>query len=69
MNPAELFQAADEAWWMLVQELCGDDAQDLRYTHIARGAEGSALRAAFDARSAAHDAWLAANNCGAAVTS
>ena len=60
------FQAADDAWMAKLVALCGEDAQDLRYASIARGESGSPLRTAFDARSAAHDAWLVSQNCGPA---
>ena len=61
------FQAADDAWEAeLVAAFGKDAAGDLRFTRLGRGDEGSALRRTYDARTAAHDAWLAANNCGPA---
>lgn len=56
------FHEADNAWWNLLVGLYGDDAGTLRYTGLARGDEGSNLRVAFDARSKAHNDWLAAVN-------
>jgi len=64
---AAAFQAADDAWQVELERLFGRNAGDLRYTSHGRGEKGSDLRSLFDARSAAHNAWLAANNCGPAT--
>jgi hypothetical protein len=63
---AEAFNTADLVWHNALVEIFGKDAGDMRYTSHGRGAEGTALRAAFDARCAAHDAWLASRNMGPA---
>lgn len=53
------FTATDQVWQDLLEARFGKDAGTMRYTSFGRGAEGSALRAAFDSRTAAHNAWLA----------
>lgn len=53
-------QAADDAWQLELQAAFGVAAQDMRYRPEGRGAEGSSLRAAYLARVAALEAWLAA---------
>ena len=51
------FKAADDAWQVQLVATFGKDAADVRYTSHANGAEGTALRAAWDARKAASDSW------------
>jgi hypothetical protein len=53
----ERFQRADDAWMAELVRIWGKDAGDVRYTSHARGDAGSTLRALYDARNAASDAW------------
>jgi hypothetical protein len=63
----EAFQRADDIWQIALESVWGVNASFIRRTSYAQGEEGSDLRKAFDAREEAHNAWLAANNCGKAV--
>ncbi len=54
------FDAADDAWWQEVKATFGKSAADVRYTRYAHGEEGTTLRALWDARCAASDAWTTA---------
>lgn len=51
------FQAADDVWSIELQLTFGKEAGQARYEARGRGEEGSALRAAHDAREAARNAW------------
>jgi DNA-binding FadR family transcriptional regulator len=63
------FYSADADWWIALVQHCGNErtARDLRYCSLSRGEPGSALRAAYDARTAAHEAWMEAANLGRVV--
>lgn len=54
------FQLADDIWQIALEYEFGVRASNMRYTDQGRGAEGSKLRAAYDARVKAHDDWQAA---------
>ena len=51
------FEAAEKAWIVQLVATFGKDAYDMHYTSHAKGEPGTALRAAWDARKAASDAW------------
>ena len=53
----QAFIAADDAWQVQLFATFGPNAEDMRYTSHAKGEPGTALRAAWDARKAASDAW------------
>ncbi len=50
-------QATDDAWQVELVRYFGKNAGDFRYTKHGRGEEGSTLRKAYDARTAAQEAW------------
>jgi hypothetical protein len=54
------FEAADNAWQAELVNTFGVHASDLRYTSHGRGENGTALRAAYEARRVASDAWTRA---------
>lgn len=54
------FDAADAAWQAELEAAFGKAAGDARYQPHGRGAEGTALRATYEAREAARIAWEAA---------
>lgn len=49
----------DEAWSKELVRCYGKDAGDVRYSDIGRGTAGSHLRALFNARMEAQEAWHA----------
>lgn len=51
------FDAADAVWQTELDAAFGNGAGDARYQHHGRGNEGTALRAAYEAREAARIAW------------
>ncbi|MFA5897873.1 MAG: hypothetical protein WC829_02045 [Hyphomicrobium sp.] len=51
------FRLADDAWQAALVDVFGRDACNARYAPAGHGAEGSALRAAYDARTQALDIW------------
>ncbi len=53
-------QAADDAWMAELLATFGAAAQTVRYKLAAKGEPGSSLRAAWDARYAALQAWFKA---------
>lgn len=54
------FEVADDIWQIALEFEFGINAADMRYRLEGRGAEGSKLRAAYDARMAAMRAYEAA---------
>lgn len=54
---AQAFETADHAWHAELVRLFGDAAGTVRYTRFAQGEAGTTLRALYEARSAASDAW------------
>jgi hypothetical protein len=53
------FQVADDAWSAELRRIFGKNAGQARYEPRGKGAEGSNLRQAHDAREAARRAWFA----------
>lgn len=53
------FEAADHAWDAALVAAWGKDAGEARYRTFGRGQEGTALRAAWEAREASRMAWEA----------
>ena len=49
----------DQAWQAELVKVFGKRAGDMRYVKAGRGELGSALRAAYEARTAAQEAWHA----------
>lgn len=57
MNPIAAFTQADQRWSMELVSAFGVAAQTQRYLPAGRGAPGSTLRAAYDARALAQEAY------------
>lgn len=55
-------QAADDAWQIELQAAFGVAASEMRYLPQGKGSEGSSLRAAYETRIAALEAWLLATS-------
>lgn len=53
------FREADRAWQRALDAAFPRDANQARYEARGRGEPGSPLRAAYEARMAAYDAWCA----------
>ena len=51
------FKAADDAWQVQLFATFGPNAEDMHHASHAKGEPGTALRAAWEARKAASDAW------------
>jgi hypothetical protein len=57
MTTQESFQQADDSWQALLVSTYGTRACSMRYLVQGQGQEGSALRAAYEARYKALRAW------------
>lgn len=55
-------QAADDAWHIELQAAFGVAASEMRYLPQGKGSDGSSLRAAYETRIAALEAWLLATS-------
>ncbi len=62
------FEDADNTWQSELESAFGKDAGLARYEARGRGQPGTALQDAYLAREAAHNAWIAASNCGRSKT-
>jgi len=56
-NKLPEFQAADDAWSAELARQFAKNAGDFRYTSRGRGDPGTPLRALYDTREAAREAW------------